>query len=363
MKIIYKGVKMKKFFTVLITAILIFTVCFATACGDDNNGQVDGGKKLTVCTHTDSQAVGEYDYIDQTVYEEYACDVCGKCYKAVADGVVIDSMNEIKDYFARSQMEQEVSVFYLREGVDFNEVITVNTLSNLIIVGGGNGVIVKQILLGQSGSSIIENLTIKNIKFNDSVSSYLNIRCKVVGLNVINCEFSNKATIKCQQGSDKTPYSKTLRNVVIDNCRFYDIMQSNDLDSAISIVKCENLEITNCTFQNINIGNAIKLGPNEIKGSLNISNNTFGSLSRVMIEINDASNITSCTIENNVFSSQESKYESAVNENLTGLYINVLNGSITIGSNKWCESLDLIWGDSICLNNVDGDMSQQIQLS
>jgi len=355
---------MKKLFTILMAVTLLISLCSFTACSPDNtdNNNDGGGKQLTICSHADAVSVGEYDYIDQTVYQEHNCSTCGKCYKAVEKGVVIDSFEEVTNLLAPSAIDYRV--IYLKGDLNYvdaenTRILKIPSATDLTIVGEGDKTVIYQLMLGQSGSSNIVNLTIKNIKFTDSTDGFLRIRSKVEGLKIINCNFEGKTNIHCYPQGE---YTKSLKDVLIENCTFTNIKESTVNFSAVAVEKCENLTIKNCSFTNIEIGSALQIGANGVSGKLAIENNSFGTVASGMIEIFDASALTESVITGNSFVSQEDKYSTAVNKNQKGLYINVVTGTANMGANKWKEDIDYL-EDEYNLNNVIFDLDEQIQLS
>lgn len=350
---------MKKVISILLSITTIVALCFSFGCNTSNGDDKDKGEQIKICSHDSAVAVCEYVAKGEEVYQQYNCESCSIGYKKVEKGYVANDIQDIKSIIDQDflRVNQNV-VLYLRDDVVYKDAqnssfIDVPTSNGLTIYGGGKGATLFQLRFGHSGSAEIFNATIKNVTFNSPTNGFLAIRSMVDGLTIENCMFSGKNNLRCDTlGS----YSKDLKNVVIDGCTFTNIQKKSADDChALTIEKCENLTIKNCVFENVIEGNAIFLGTNEITGNLVIENNIMLKIGARPLVINNCLQLNSSLIKNNIFG-----YNELLDNGMDlGLYVNVLNGNVTMGANSF-EYLPIEW-DSFYVNNVTLNPEEQTQ--
>lgn len=182
------------------------------------------------------------------------------------------------------------------------------------------------------------NITIEDLTICGNVDKLTGIIClaDIENLTVKNCLFMDNGAITNNGISERDAVS--IKNLVVDGCVFEDVA-----DTAIRITKYNNLTIKNCTFDGVGY-NAMQVGEHANAGEVKISNNIFDRVKSRVVYLVRVDNLTSCTIENNIFFNHHGVY--VENESLdtsgkrktNGVYIctkSTTENKITVGINNW----------------------------
>lgn len=173
----------------------------------------------------------------------------------------------------------------------------------------------------------------KNLKIQDTgrVFQFKGQHFDVDTISFVNCEFENLAGVLWYQNDPKADNVEIVRNLIIDNCRFYNIAANFFVPVNRSIVPVYNISIKNSTFHMkktvMILGNL-----NRVPDNLNVTieNNTFVSAAcadATMFNLNGASATQfNLSVKNNLFVGSDSGLgtlfvlDNVTNRNISGNY-------------------------------------------